>query len=162
MKFGILTISDRVSTGVYADRSGPEAERLLRALLEAEAEVERQVVPDEFDRIVAALTDLCDERHCQLVVTTGGTGLFPRDITPEATLTVLDKELPGFGERMRTASTHPAALLSRALAGVRGDSLILNLPGNPRAVNECLPLVAPALRAALEHLRAGSSEAAHE
>jgi molybdopterin adenylyltransferase len=113
------------------------------------------LIPDERDQLEAALRALVDEEHCPLVLTTGGTGPSPRDITPEATRAVLDRELPGFGEIMRVQSFPkvPTAILSRAVAGIRGGSLILNLPGNPRAIGECLPLVMPAILEALRHLR---------
>ncbi len=158
MKIGRVTISDRASTGVYADRSGPEIEAVLRGFL-PEAQFHAELLPDEPDQISAVLRRLTDELACDLVVTTGGTGITPRDVTPEATRSVLDRELPGFGEAMRIGSfaTVKTAILSRAIAGTRGRSLILNLPGKPSAVRECLEILAPALTEALALLRAGEA-----
>jgi molybdopterin adenylyltransferase len=155
MKIGRLTISDRASAGVYADRSGPEIEAVLREVFGAEAEFVSALVPDEVSRIAGALRELADVAGCDLVVTTGGTGIGPRDVTPEATRTVLERELPGFGEAMRLGSLGraPTAILSRATAGTRGRCLIVNLPGKPSAVRECLEILAPALREATAHLR---------
>ena len=154
MKIGRLTVSDRASVGVYADRSGPEIENILRAVF-AGAVFEAAVVPDERELISAALKKFADERQCDLVVTTGGTGISPRDVTPEATQAVLEKELPGFGEIMRGQSFAKVrtAILSRATAGVRGKALIVNLPGKPSAVRECLEILAPAIREGVAHLR---------
>ena len=154
MKIGRITISDRASTGVYEDRSGPEIERVLRASFGSEAVFVTAIIPDERARIAEALRRLVDEEHCALVVTTGGTGIGPRDVTPEATREVLDRELPGFGEIMRARSfaITPTAVLSRAIAGVRSSALIIHLPGKPRAVAECLEPLWPAVREALELL----------
>jgi len=155
MKIGRLTISDRASAGIYADRSGPEIERVLREFLGQDAHFEPLLVPDEVEKISAALRRFADELKCDLVVTTGGTGISPRDVTPEATRAVLEKELPGFGEIMRTRSFAKVktAILSRAAAGTRGTTLILNLPGKPTAVRECLEILAPAIREGVAHLR---------
>ncbi len=155
MKIGRLTVSDRASAGIYADRSGPEIERLLRAKLSPTAVFLPAVVPDEFDAIAAQLRNFADLDGCALVVTTGGTGIGPRDITPEATRAVLEKELPGFGEIMRVHSFAKVrtSILSRATAGTRGRTLIVNLPGKPSAVAECLEILGPALHEALAHLR---------
>ena len=154
MKIGRLTISDRASAGVYADRSGPEIENVLREFFAA-ATFEPVIVPDEVDLISAALKQFADEARCDLVVTTGGTGISARDVTPEATRAVLEKELPGFGEAMRMQSLAKVktAILSRAVAGTRGQTLIVNLPGKPTAVRECLEILAPAIREGLAHLR---------
>jgi molybdopterin adenylyltransferase len=154
MKIGRLTISDRASAGIYADRSGPEIERALRDVF-AGAKFEAVIVPDEQELISAALKKFADERRCDLVVTTGGTGISPRDVTPEATRAVLEKELPGFGEIMRGQSFAKVrtAILSRATAGTRGKTLIVNLPGKPSAVRECLEILAPAIREGVAHLR---------
>lgn len=155
MKIGRITVSDRASAGIYTDRSGPEIERLLRATLGTEAEFLAAIVPDEMPAISARLRELVDHAGCALVVTTGGTGIGPRDVTPEATRAVLDKELPGFGEimRMQSFAKVRTAILSRATAGTRGTALIVNLPGKPSAVAECLEILGPALREALAHLR---------
>jgi molybdopterin adenylyltransferase len=155
MKIGRITISDRASAGIYADRSGPEIETVLREFLGGAATFESAIVPDEMDLISAALKKFADERKCDLIVTTGGTGISARDVTPEATKTILEKELPGFGEIMRVQSFAKVktAILSRAVAGVRGKSLIVNLPGKPTAVRECLEILSPAIREGLAHLR---------
>jgi len=154
MKIGRLTVSDRASAGVYADLSGPEIERVLREQFPG-AQCEGTVVPDELELITAAILHFTDDLGFDLVVTTGGTGISPRDVTPEATRAVLEKELPGFGEAMRMASlaTVKTATLSRATAGTRGRSLIVNLPGKPSAVRECLAILAPAIREGVAHLR---------
>lgn len=154
MKVGRVTLSDRASAGIYQDLSGPEIERVFRQVWSEECEFIARLLPDERPAIAAALRELCDREACALVITTGGTGPAPRDVTPEATRDVLEKELPGFGEamRMRSFATVPTAILSRATAGVRGRSLIINLPGNPRAIGECLPPLIPAIREALRHL----------
>ena len=155
MKIGRVTLSDRASAGVYEDRSGPEIERIFSDNSAEPLDWTRIVIPDERAEIEATLRRLCDETECELVITTGGTGPAPRDVTPEATRAVLDRELPGFGEIMRVQSFAkvPTAILSRATAGTRGRTLIVNLPGNPRAIGECLPLLLPAIREALRHLR---------
>jgi len=155
MKIGRLTISDRASAGIYEDRSGPEIEAVLRAVFGAGAEFAAALAPDEPDLIAARLRELADAAGCDLIVTTGGTGITPRDVTPEATRTVLDRELPGFGEAMRMGSLArvPTAILSRATAGTRGRCLIVNLPGKPAAVRECLEILAPAIREGVAHLR---------
>jgi molybdopterin adenylyltransferase len=154
MKIGRITISDRASAGIYADRSGPEIETMLRDVF-ADANFESAIVPDEVEMISAALKKFADERGCDLLVTTGGTGISPRDVTPEATKAVLEKELPGFGEIMRVQSFAKVrtAVLSRAVAGTRGKTLIVNLPGKPSAVRECLEILAPAIREGMAHLR---------
>ncbi len=154
MKIGRITISDRASAGVYTDRSGPEIENVLREFF-AGATFEVAIVPDEVDLIASALKNFADELKCDLVVTTGGTGISMRDVTPEATRKVLHKELPGFGEIMRVQSFAKVktAILSRAVAGTRGQTLIVNLPGKPSAVRECLEILAPAMREGLAHLR---------
>lgn len=155
MKIGRITVSDRASAGVYADRSGPEIERILRDVFGAETVFVSAIVPDEVDLISAKLRELANQEQCDLVVTTGGTGISPRDVTPEATRAVLEKELPGFGEAMRMQSLAKVktAILSRATAGTRGRSLIVNLPGKPSAVAECLEILAPAIREGVAHLR---------
>ena len=155
MKIGRLTLSDRAATGVYADLSGPEIERILRAALGPDTAFETAVIPDERELISATLREFADQRHCDLIVTTGGTGVGPRDVTPEATRAVLDKELPGFGEvmRMHSFAKVRTAILSRATAGVRGTALIVNLPGKPSAVAECLTILTPAICEAVAHLR---------
>jgi molybdopterin adenylyltransferase len=152
MKFARVTLSDRASAGVYEDRSGPAIEDFFRERTDA-IEWTRVLIPDEHSQIEVTLRSLCDEGHA-LVITTGGTGPAPRDVTPEATRAVLDRELPGFGEimRMQSFAKVPTAILSRSTAGTRGRTLIVNLPGNPRAIGECLPLLLPAISECLEHL----------
>ena len=155
MKVGRVTLSDRASAGIYEDRSGPEIERVFAELCAEVVEWRPVLIPDERAQLEATLCRLVDDEQCALILTTGGTGPAPRDITPEATRAGLERELPGFGEIMRVQSFAkvPTAILSRAVAGTRGRSLILNLPGNPRAIGECLPLVMPAILEALRHLR---------
>ena len=155
MKIGRITISDRASAGVYADRSGPEIERILRDVFGAETTFTAAIVPDEVPLISAKLCAMADQGQCDLIVTTGGTGVSARDVTPEATRAVLEKELPGFGEAMRMQSLAKVktAILSRATAGTRGRSLIVNLPGKPSAVAECLEILAPAIHEGVAHLR---------
>jgi len=146
-RIGILTISDRASQGVYEDKGGPAInEWFARALISPWQAVTR-VIPDEQELIEAALIELSDKEGCSLIVTTGGTGPALRDVTPEATEAVCSKMLPGFGELMRTASLKfvPTAILSRQTAGVRGKSLIINLPGKPSAIDDCLKAVFPAV-----------------
>ena len=156
MKIGRITLSDRASAGIYEDRSGPEIERVLAAAFDEPVEFTAIVMPDEAPALSALLIRMADYEGLPLVVTTGGTGPSPRDITPEATRAVLEKELPGFGELMRRRSYDvagvPTAILSRATAGIRGRTLIVNLPGRPRAIEECLPALLPAVVECLEHI----------
>jgi molybdopterin adenylyltransferase len=144
---GILTVSDRASSGVYEDLSGPAIERELARLLVTPWRPVRRLVPDERPEIERQLAALCDDEGCSLVVTTGGTGPAPRDVTPEATAAVCERMMPGFGELMRAVSLRsvPTAILSRQTAGIRGRSLIVNLPGKPAAIAECLGAVFPAI-----------------
>jgi len=146
-RIGILTVSDRASRKEYGDKSGPAIETLLGEILVSPFEILARIVPDEQERIRAALECLADEEGCCLIVTTGGTGPAPRDVTPEATEAVCEKLLAGFGEQMRAVSLAkvPTAILSRQLAGIRGRTLIVNLPGRPRAIRECLLAVFPAV-----------------
>jgi molybdopterin adenylyltransferase len=154
MKIGRITLSDRASGGIYEDKSGPEIERLIGRTFEGEQTFVRALLPDDPGQLRATLIRFCDEEKCSLVITTGGTGPSARDITPETTLQVLDKELPGFGEIMRYYSYErvPTAILSRATAGIRGKSLIINLPGRPRAVKFCLKLLREAIAEGLDHI----------
>jgi molybdopterin adenylyltransferase len=147
IRIGIVTISDRASRGEYEDLGGPAIRRYFEEVLDCPWEAVARVIPDEQPLIEATLRDLCDREHCALVVTTGGTGPALRDVTPEATRAVIDKELEGFGEQMRQVSLQkvPTAILSRQTAGVRGQSLIVNLPGKPKAIAECLDAVMPAV-----------------
>ena len=142
-RIGIVTVSDRAAAGVYEDRGGPAVAAYLDEVLTSPWEATARVIPDEKELIRATLIELVDAVGCCLVITTGGTGPAPRDVTPEVTAAVLDKELAGFGEAMRAVSRPhvPTAILSRQTAGVRGSALILNLPGSPKAVRECLDAV---------------------
>jgi molybdenum cofactor synthesis domain-containing protein len=153
MQIGIITVSDGVAHGAREDRSGAVLEEMLAPLGEIAV---RRVVPDDRDGIAAALRELCDQ-GLDLVATTGGTGLGPRDVTPEATRDVLEREAPGLGEAMRAAtlSKTPMAMISRATAGIRGRTLLLNLPGSPKGVRECLEVVLPVLPHAVEILGGG-------
>ncbi|MEZ6065097.1 MAG: molybdopterin adenylyltransferase [Planctomycetaceae bacterium] len=146
-RIGIVTVSDRASRGEYEDRGGPAIRTYLDEVLASPFEPVPRVIADERELIAATLADLCDNEQCCLVVTTGGTGPAARDVTPEATESVCDKLLPGFGELMRQVSLQyvPTAILSRQTAGVRGKSLIVNLPGQPKAIRECLDAVFPAI-----------------
>ena len=149
-KIGILTVSDRAAAGVYEDRGGPALQEYLTEVLASPWTAVPRLVTDDRPAIAAVLAELADAGCC-LIVTTGGTGPAPRDVTPEATREVIDKELPGFGELMRTESLKkvPTAILSRQTAGVRlrggAGTLIVNLPGQPRAIRECLAAVMPAI-----------------
>jgi molybdopterin adenylyltransferase len=145
-KIGIVTVSDRASRGQYEDRGGPAIRAYLEGVLTSPWAPVVRVIPDERRTIEATLKELCSE-GCSLVVTTGGTGPALRDVTPEATEAVCEKMMPGFGELMRKVSLEkvPTAILSRQTAGIRGRTLIVNLPGQPRAIAECLDAVFPAI-----------------
>lgn len=152
IRIGVLTVSDRASKGEYEDRGGPAILSYLQDVLVDEWEAEARIVPDEADQISAALVEMADALGCSWIITTGGTGPAPRDVTPEATEAVCQKMMPGFGEQMRAVSvrTVPTAILSRQTAGIRGKTLILNLPGNPKAIRECLDVVIVAVPYCLE------------
>lgn len=147
IRIGVVNISDRAAAGVYADDPGQACAALMREWLVTPFELEYAVIPDEQEHIESHLRRLADERECCLVVTTGGTGPALRDVTPEATMAVCEKLLPGFGEQMRAASLRqvPTAILSRQTAGIRGRCLIVNLPGRPKAIRENLEAVFPAI-----------------
>jgi len=140
VRIGIVSISDRASTGVYEDKGLPALQQWLASALLNPIEFVAKLIPDERPLIAQTLRQLVDEARCDLVLTTGGTGPSPRDVTPEATLDVADKEMPGFGEQMRQISLHfvPTAILSRQVAVIRGKALIINLPGQPKAIAETL------------------------
>src|SRR5580692_5144297 len=144
---GVVTVSDRASRGLYEDKGGPGIEAALAAILATPWRPMRRLVPDERPAIEAALVELADAARCSLILTTGGTGPARRDVTPEATEAVCERLLPGFGELMRTKSLLevPTAILSRQTAGLRGKSLIVNLPGKPSAIRTCLDAVFPAI-----------------
>ncbi|MCI0460308.1 MAG: molybdopterin adenylyltransferase [Gemmataceae bacterium] len=147
IRIGIVTISDRASAGVYQDLGGPAIRDCLTEILSCPWEPVPRLIPDEQAVIEETLRELCDREGCCLVVTTGGTGPARRDVTPEATEAVCDKMLDGFGEQMRAVSLRvvPTAILSRQVAGIRGKSLIVNLPGKPSAIRDCLLAVFPAI-----------------
>ncbi len=147
VRVGIVTVSDRASRGEYEDRGGPAIRDCLTEILSCPWEAVARVIPDERPIIETTLKELCDRENCCLVVTTGGTGPARRDVTPEATEAVCDKLLDGFGELMRAVSLRvvPTAILSRQIAGTRGRSLIVNLPGKPSAIRDCLLAVFPAV-----------------
>jgi molybdopterin adenylyltransferase len=147
IKIGIITASDRASLGVYQDISGPAIEEVLGRYIKSDWKAVYRLIPDEQAEIEKTLIDLSDIEKCCLIVTTGGTGPAKRDVTPEATETVCEKILPGFGELMRAKSLQyvPTAILSRQTAGIRGSSLIVNLPGKPKSIEECLQEVFPAI-----------------
>jgi len=157
-----MTLSDRASSGEYEDRSGP----LIRAMVQDRlpgGQIHRQaVVPDDFEAIQRELLHWCDQEQLDLILTTGGTGFAPRDVTPEATLAVIQRQAPGLAEAMRAASLRvtPYAMLSRAVAGLRGRTLIVNLPGSPKAVRENLDVILPVLPHAIALLREGAGEEA--
>jgi molybdopterin adenylyltransferase len=147
VRIGIVTVSDRASRGVYQDLGGPAIRACLTEILSCPWEAVPRLIPDERPQIEATLKELCDREGCCLVVTTGGTGPALRDVTPEATEAVCDRVLDGFGEQMRAVSLRvvPTAILSRQIAGTRGRSLIVNLPGKPSAIRDCLLAVFPAI-----------------
>ena len=146
-RIGIITISDRASRGEYEDKGGPAIHAWFTRVLSSPWQAVIRMIPDEQPQIEAALIELSDVENCCLIVTTGGTGPALRDVTPEATEAVCSKMMPGFGELMRTASLKfvPTAILSRQTAGTRGKSLIVNLPGKPSAIDDCLNAVFPAI-----------------
>lgn len=152
MKIGILTVSDRGSTGEYEDHSGPLIASIVSRRTNWQPSI-TAIVPDQVDGIVARLIEWCNN-GLNLILTTGGTGFSPRDVTPEATRLVIEREAPGIAEAMRAESLKitPHAMLSRAVAGIRGQTLIVNLPGSPKAVKENLDVLLPVLPHALELL----------
>lgn len=144
---GVINVSDRASKGVYEDIPGKAVLQTIGEYLASEWTHEYAVIPDEVDQLVATMTKMADEKGCCLIVTTGGTGPAVRDVTPEATELVCQKLMPGFGELMRQESLKyvPTAILSRQIAGIRNNTLIVNLPGKPKAIRECLDAVFPAI-----------------
>lgn len=161
MRVGILTISDRAHAGVYEDESGPALAELVQEHFHTDVDL-THVVPDDFMEIKRALEKWCDDAHLDLILTTGGTGFAPRDVTPEATRAALEKETPGLVQAMIAASLQktPHGMLSRMAAGIRGRTLIVNLPGSPKAARENFLTILPALPHALELIR--GSGAAHD
>lgn len=140
LKIGLVSVSDRASQGIYQDQGIPELSQWLSQALVDPFQLETRLIPDEQALIEQTLCELVDEQHCHLVLTTGGTGPAKRDVTPDATLAIADREMPGFGEQMRQVSLHfvPTAILSRQVGVIRKESLILNLPGQPKAIKETL------------------------
>ena len=157
-RVGILTVSDKGARGQRQDLSAAEIEKQLPSSLYRVAAY--AVVPDEQEAIIARLVEWSDQQHLDLILTTGGTGVSPRDLTPEATQAVIERPVPGLAEAMRAASlaSTPHAMLSRAQAGLRGSTLIINLPGSPRATRENLGVVLPALPHALEKIQGSTAE----
>lgn len=151
-RIGIVTVSDRAARGEYEDQGGPAIHEYLTEVVAVPWEAVARVVPDEPDVLAQTLITLCDAEGCCLVITTGGTGPAPRDITPEVTEQVCHKLLPGFGEQMRRVSLEkvPTAILSRQTAGIRGQTLLINLPGQPRAIRECLDAIFAAVPYCIE------------
>lgn len=164
IKIGILTLSDRASAGIYKDEATEQVKSVLTSYIKNDIEFVCELIPDEFELIKAKLIALCDDDKCDFVVTTGGTGPAKRDVTPEATEAVCEKMLPGFGELMRQTSLKyvPTAILSRQTAGVRQNSLIVNLPGQPKAIKECLEPIFPAVPYCLDLIGAPFIEANDE
>ena len=157
---GILTVSDKGSQGKREDKSG-EAIKEIVSQMDART-VDYAIIPDERDIIAKKLMEWSDKGKMDMIITTGGTGLSPRDVTPEATLDVVDRTVPGFAEAMRAESLKktPHAMLSRAVTGTRKRTLIINLPGSPKAVRECLQVILPALPHAIETIRGEATECA--
>jgi len=154
---GILTVSDRASRGEYADEGGPAIRDYLREVLASPWHSRERIVPDDFDTIVATLRELADSGCC-LIVTTGGTGPAARDVTPEATERVCTRLLPGFGELMRQESLKhvPTAILSRQTAGICGTALVVNLPGRPKSIGQCLDAIFPAIPYCIDLIHTGN------
>ena len=159
MRIGILTISDRASQGVYEDQSGPALREVIEKHFGEDVDL-MHIVPDDFMEIKRALVKWCDEAHLDLILTTGGTGFSPRDVTPEATKQVIEREAPGLVHAMLAAALlkTPHAMLSRMIAGIRGTTLIVNLPGSPKAASENLQTILPAIPHAIELLRGASGD----
>ncbi|MBX2969463.1 MAG: molybdopterin adenylyltransferase [Cyclobacteriaceae bacterium] len=147
IRIGIINVSDRASQGIYEDLPGKEIVAVLNEYIKSPWEKEYAVIPDEQALIEQTLIEMADDKGCCLIVTSGGTGPAKRDVTPEATEAVCDKMMPGFGELMRQESLKyvPTAILSRQTAGIRGNCLILNLPGKPKAIRQCLNVIFPAI-----------------
>lgn len=147
IRIGIINVSDRASKGIYEDIPGKAIKEVLEEFLTCEWEYEYEVLPDEQDILEEMMKEMADNKGCCLIVTSGGTGPAVRDVTPEATISVCNKMMPGFGELMRQVSLQyvPTAILSRQTAGIRGKTLIINLPGKPSAIRQCLEAVFPAV-----------------
>jgi molybdenum cofactor synthesis domain-containing protein len=160
IRAGVITVSDKGAAGQRKDLSGPEVERILKTIgIEVICKI---IIPDEIHQIRDILVDLTDNKKIDLIVTTGGTGVAPRDVTPDATLSVIEKEIPGMAEAMRRESCKitPHALISRAVVGIRDRTMIINLPGSPKSVRENLVVLLPALPHAIEKIRGNEGECA--
>jgi molybdopterin adenylyltransferase len=159
-RFGIVVTSDRASAGIYEDLGGPAIRATLRDYLISPWDDCYRLISDDQPTIEKTLIELCDVEGCDLIVTTGGTGPAPRDVTPEATEAICHKMMPGFGELMRATSLRyvPTAILSRQTAGIRGKTLIINLPGKPKSIRECLDAVFPAVPYCLDLIGAAYIE----
>lgn len=157
---GVITVSDKGARGEREDVSGAEVQRLLSEISATVSAYD--IVPDEQDIIQSILIDYCDNRNIDIIVTTGGTGVSPRDVTPDATLNVIEKEIPGMAEAMRRESSKktPHGMISRAVVGIRKQSLIINLPGSPRGARENFSVILPALRHAVEKIKGDESDCA--
>ena len=160
IRIGILTVSDRASRGVYADEGGPAIKNYLQEVLVVPWDSEIQIVSDEIQSVSTAIENM-SQNGCCLVITTGGTGPAPRDVTPEATERVCSKLLPGFGELMRQVSLQyvPTAILSRQTAGICGHALVVNLPGRPKSIHECLDAIFPAIPYCIDLIHTGNAHA---
>jgi molybdopterin adenylyltransferase len=159
-RIGVVTASDRASAGVYQDESGPAIEAYLQRVLTTPFSILRRIIPDGFESVRDTLIDLADNERCDLILTTGGTGPSPRDLTPEATLAAAPRVFPGFGELMRQVSLQhvPTAILSRQIAAQRGACLVINLPGKPASIAVCLDAVFPAVPYCLDLIGAARIE----
>nr|CAI78652.1 molybdopterin biosynthesis enzymes [uncultured delta proteobacterium] len=160
IRAGIITVSDRSSQGLRQDASGPALAKMLAA--ESIEICQTTIVPDEKQDIKKAIINLADKENIDLILTTGGTGVSPRDVTPDATMEVIEKQIPGMAEVMRRESSRitPHAMISRAITGIRGSSLIINLPGSPKGATENLAAIMPALKHAIEKIKGDTSECA--
>lgn len=163
-KAGIITASDKGSQGLREDKGGPAIERILGEFADSFEVADYRIVPDEQDQLAAAMIDMADNLGIDLIVTTGGTGFSKRDVTPEATLSVIERRTPGIPEAMRSISLAITMrdMLSRAEAGIRGDSLIINLPGSPKAIEEVLAPILPSVKHGLDILQAKDAECARK
>ncbi len=163
-KVGIITASDKGSQGLREDKGGPAIEKIIGEFAENFEVADYRMIPDEKDQLAAAMIDMADNKRIDLIITTGGTGFSKRDVTPEATLSVIERRTPGIPEAMRSISLAITmrAMLSRAEAGIRGDSIIVNLPGSPKAIEEVLGPILPSIRHGLDILQGRDAECARK